>query len=59
MEPEQLQKFLHDLRNPVAAILTSVEVALFDPGLPHQVRETLLTVQKEAQRLADMLKNPS
>lgn len=47
----------HEIRTPLAIIKTNTEVALFDPNLPPQVRETFEETVVELDRISETINN--
>lgn len=47
----------HEIRTPLAIIKTNTEVALFDPKLPHSVRETFDDTIVELDRISETINN--
>lgn len=47
----------HEIRTPLAIIKTSTEVALFDPTLPQDIRETLEQTISELDRISETINN--
>lgn len=47
----------HEIRTPLAIIKTNTEVALFDPRLPENVRETFTDTLAELDRISETINN--
>ncbi len=47
----------HEIRTPLAIIKTNTEVALFDPSLPGNVRETFTDTLSELDRISETINN--
>lgn len=47
----------HEIRTPLAIIKTNTEVALFDPNLPTQIRETFEGTVVELDRISEIINN--
>ncbi len=47
----------HEIRTPMAIIKTNTEVALMDPGLPKDVRETFEETIRELDRMSETINN--
>lgn len=47
----------HEIRTPLAIIKTSTEVALFDPMLPKEIRETMEGTVVELDRISETINN--
>ncbi len=47
----------HELRTPLSSIKTTTEVALMEPGLPPDVRQTFAETVGELDRISDIINN--
>ncbi|HEY1041818.1 MAG TPA: HAMP domain-containing sensor histidine kinase [Candidatus Paceibacterota bacterium] len=47
----------HEIRTPLAIIKTNTEVALFDPALPENVKETFTDTLAELDRISETINN--
>lgn len=52
---QRLRETCHDMRQPVAGVLTLAAAALADPGLPGVTRSYLEQIVNQAQSLADVI----
>src|SRR5690348_13544005 len=53
---QRLRETCHDIRQPVAAVLALAAAALADPGLPGDTRSYLEQIIKQAQSLAEVIR---
>lgn len=59
MESQKLfiSNVAHELRTPLSTIKTSSEVALLDPSLPRDARESFTEIVTELERISEILNN--
>lgn len=58
-ELRHLRQLLHDIRGSLAAIQTSVEVALMEPELPPSLRTSLQGIEEEVRKIGSLLNRTS